>query len=152
MADAVYKIKFTMSDGSVKEIQFTAPQGPQGPKGGPLLYVWRYSLYTSTLNFIEQIMELYKYSNLFLKIKYISPTNTPLNIGTPSNRKSLDSGGEVIMRVNSENVILIQTIRNDGLASPEVITANKTNLVFGYSGSASVEISCNRDLSTLYQG
>lgn len=33
MADAVYKIKFTMSDGSVKEIQFTAPQGPQGPAG-----------------------------------------------------------------------------------------------------------------------
>lgn len=39
MPDAIYKIKFTMSDGTYKEIEFTAPQGPkgdtgaQGPKG-----------------------------------------------------------------------------------------------------------------------
>ena len=36
MADAVYKIKFTMSDGSVKEVQFTAPQGPQGDGQQPI--------------------------------------------------------------------------------------------------------------------
>lgn len=35
MPDAVYKIKFTMSDGTYKEIEFTAPQGPKGDKGEP---------------------------------------------------------------------------------------------------------------------
>lgn len=33
MADKTYKLNFTMSDGTTKSVQFTAPQGPQGEKG-----------------------------------------------------------------------------------------------------------------------
>ena len=33
MADKLYKITFKMSDGSEKSVEFTAPQGEQGPKG-----------------------------------------------------------------------------------------------------------------------
>ena len=44
MADKTYKLTFAMSDGSSKDVQFIAPQGPkgepgetgpQGPKGEP---------------------------------------------------------------------------------------------------------------------
>lgn len=33
MAGNNYKIKVTLSDGSIKELPFTAPEGPRGPKG-----------------------------------------------------------------------------------------------------------------------
>lgn len=33
MADKTYKLTFSMSDGSSQDVQFTAPQGPEGPKG-----------------------------------------------------------------------------------------------------------------------
>ena len=33
MADKKYSLNFTMSDGSTKSVQFTAPQGPKGDKG-----------------------------------------------------------------------------------------------------------------------
>ena len=33
MADNKYKLKFAMSDGSTQEVEFTAPQGEQGPPG-----------------------------------------------------------------------------------------------------------------------
>lgn len=33
MADKNYKLTFEMSDGSEQEVEFTAPQGPQGETG-----------------------------------------------------------------------------------------------------------------------
>ena len=33
MADAVYNLRFSLSDGTSKDVQFTAPQGPEGPQG-----------------------------------------------------------------------------------------------------------------------
>ena len=33
MADNIYKLTFTMSDGTTKEVEFTAPQGEKGDKG-----------------------------------------------------------------------------------------------------------------------
>lgn len=33
MADKTYKLSFVMTDGSTKEVQFTAPQGPKGDTG-----------------------------------------------------------------------------------------------------------------------
>ena len=33
MADKIYQIDFELSDGTIKSVQFTAPQGPQGPQG-----------------------------------------------------------------------------------------------------------------------
>lgn len=33
MADKVYKITFTLTDGSKKSVQFTVPQGDTGPQG-----------------------------------------------------------------------------------------------------------------------
>ena len=153
MADAVYKIKFTMSDGSVKEIQFTAPQGPQGPKGAttPLYFRWIYGTNAQAKLFINGIMNLFNFTNVTFKFRYISPTNTPLTVGTPSDRRSVDSGDEVLMIVNSENNIVIQTIK-DGVVDGNAVTANKTNLVFGFSGIASIELECNLDFSALFNG
>ena len=33
MADATYKLTFKLSDGTTKDVQFTVPQGPEGPQG-----------------------------------------------------------------------------------------------------------------------
>lgn len=33
MADATYKLTFKLSDSTTKDVQFTVPQGPEGPQG-----------------------------------------------------------------------------------------------------------------------
>lgn len=151
MPDAVYKIKFTMSDGSVKEVQFTAPQGPEGP-AGTTNPVYSRSFFGTFVTFNAYLNNLYKANfNKKIKITYSNIEGAAMTIsGSSSGSVSINPGNEVYVVFNytSKNVTVF--LISNGVVNPTPTTLNGDTISvrFGNIINSYVTINSAYDLSS----
>lgn len=153
MADAVYKIKFTMSDGTYKEIEFTAPQGPAGAKGDPgPVYARSFAALSEISTFFNAIYKAgAPAATCTLKIRYTNANNVVFSMRTDEGSSfSLNPGEEAYLLFTKGKSGFGAFTIVDGVVNPAPIQMTGRGIsiqfpgIFGY-----LEVVSNYDLTSL---
>ena len=151
MADAVYKIKFTMSDGSVKEVQFTAPQGPQGPAGttNPVYSksFGGYLQYKFAKDFLNAIVSNNPSSRPFLKLTYCGVSATLTLSGSTSGSITINAGESIILEFHGETTAARPIVNGIVETTSSQSLAGSINWTGGNGINSFVEFNSEFDLS-----